>query len=150
MTAPRQVARIYGLGRAKKLKRHKVIASTKKNLNNFNNNLIHNGGIMRKTDNIKMLSYAVEDLRKIINFFDERNEEIDSINIKTPESKIFIDIDTGCFITTKLNFKDFSTDRTYKIVNSLYGEITMKNFRIMDERTVWNYDDNEDIEEGTG
>ena len=104
---------------------------------------------MRKTDNIKMLSYAVEDLRKIINFFDERNEEIDSIDIKTPESKIFIDIDSGCFITTKLNFKDFSTDRTYKIVNSLYGEITMKNFRIMDERTVWNYDDNEDIEEGT-
>ena len=103
---------------------------------------------MKKTDNIKMLSYAINDLKKIIDFFDQRDEEINAIDIKTPESDIYVDINIGCSVDTILNFKDFCTNRTYKIVNPLHGEVTINNFRIMYERTLWNYDDNEDIEEG--
>ena len=143
MTAPRQVARIYGLERANKLKRHKVIASTKKNLNNFNNNLIHNGGIMKKTNNIKLLSYAVEDLRKIINFFDKINEDLIGIEIKTPNAKTYIDIDEGCIIDTTIYNRDSQTDKVYELVNPLYRIVTINNFRLLSERTIWNYDDDE-------
>ena len=101
---------------------------------------------MKKTNNIKMLSYTIEDLRKIMDFFNQRDEEINAIDIKTPESDIFVDINSGCSVDTVLNFKDYCTNRTYKIVKPLHGEVTINNFRIMYERTTWNYDN----DEGTG
>lgn len=102
---------------------------------------------MKKTNNIKLLSYAVDDLIKVINFFDEINEEITGIEIKTPTAKIYVDIDEGCLIDTQICNKDFLTDKIYQLINPLHGIITMDNFRLLSERTVWKYDDDE---EGTG
>ena len=96
---------------------------------------------MKKTDNIKLLSYAVQDLRKIINFFDEINEEITGLEIKTPTAKIYVDIDEGCLIDTAICNKDSQTNKIYELVNPLYGIVTMDNFRLLSERTIWNYED---------
>ena len=96
---------------------------------------------MKKTDNIKLLSYAGQDLRKIINFFDEINEEITGLEIKTPTAKTYIDIDEGCIIDTTICNEDSQTDKIYKLVNPLHGIVTMNNFRLLSERTVWKYED---------
>lgn len=147
MTAPRQVARIYGLERAKKLKRHKVIASTKKNLNNFNNNLIHNGGIMKKTNTVRMLSFAVMDLEKLIDFFNQKEEKINAIEIKTPDTDPYLDIGKGCFIDTVIYDVNFTINKTYELLAESYTPFDSDDFRLISERTEWKYDDDE---EGTG
>ena len=102
---------------------------------------------MKKTNNIKMLSYTIQDLRKIINFFDEINEDITGVEVKTSNSKTYVDLDEGCIIDVSIYNKDCTIDKVYELVNPLHGIVTMKNFRLLSERTVWNYDDDE---EGTG
>jgi|TARA_R110000803_G_scaffold60536_2_gene119817 hypothetical protein len=102
---------------------------------------------MRKTDTVRILNFAVDDLKKIIDFFEEKGEEIHAIDIKTPEAMPYLDVGKGCCIDTEINETDFNTFRTYELLNNFYGEITIENFRLLTERTTWNYDIIEDIEE---
>ena len=51
------------------------------------------------------------------------------------------------FIETEIKEDNFHTFKKYELLNNFYGEITIENFRLLTERTTWNYDIIEDIEE---
>ena len=101
---------------------------------------------MKKTDTVRLLAYAVDDLKKIIDFFEQKGEEINAIDVNTPETMAYIDISKGCFIETEIKEDNFHTFKKYELLNNFYGEMTIENFRLVTERTTWNYDD----DEGTG
>ena len=103
---------------------------------------------MIKTDTVRMLSYAVSDLEKLMDFFNQKEEKIDAIEIKTPDTDRYLDLQKGCFIDTEINDETFTTDKTYELLPESYAPYDEDDFRLISERTQWKYDDND--EEGTG
>ena len=103
---------------------------------------------MKKTDTVRMLSYAVSDLEKLMNFFNQKEEKINAIEIKTPDTDRYLDIGKGCFIDTIIYDETFTTEKTYELLPESYAPYDKDDFRLISERTQWKYD--EENEEGTG
>jgi len=102
---------------------------------------------MKKTDTVRLLSYAIHDLEKIMDFFNQKEEEILAIEIKTPDTAPYLDISSGCFIDTKVYDLDFTTDKTYELLPDSYAPFDSDDFRLLSKKTEWKYDNDE---EGTG
>lgn len=101
---------------------------------------------MKKTNTVRMLSFAVMDLEKLIDFL-IKEEKINAIEIKTPDTDPYLDIGKGCFIDTVIYDVNFTINKTYELLAESYTPFDSDDFRLISERTEWKYDDDE---EGTG
>jgi hypothetical protein len=102
---------------------------------------------MKKTDTVRLLSYAIHDLEKIMDFFNQKEEEILAIEIKTPATEAYLDLQKGCFIETVIYDRAFTTNKTYELLRESFAPFDEIDFRLISQKTEWKYDDDE---EGTG